>query len=99
MLEYMTVKRMLQFSSRAARWMGIWHLRRSTPLDEVVQGGTGVEYMVEEPQEQMPSFGDHVAGRSLKEAAASRSRSVGLRPVRRRSEPMEPYTEAQRVVV
>ena len=72
--------------------------RRSTPPDEADQDGTAVEYMVVEPQELMLSFGGHAAGPSPGEEAELRSSSEEQEPEHQRSEPMELYTEAQRVV-
>jgi hypothetical protein len=55
--------------------------------------------MAVEPQGLMPSFGDHAAGLSLEKASEPMSRCVKWKPQNRRLEPMEKYTEAQRVLV
>jgi hypothetical protein len=54
--------------------------------------------MVVEPQELMLSFGGHVAGPSPGEEAELRSSSEEQDPEHQRAEPIELYTEAQRVV-
>jgi hypothetical protein len=55
--------------------------------------------MAVEPQGLMPSFGDHAAGLSLEKTSKPMSRCVKWKPQNRRLEPMEKYTEAQRVLV
>lgn len=88
----------LRSSNLVVCWVGIWHLQRSTLLDEAEQDDTAAEYTVEEPQEQMPSVGGHVAEWSLVDVAGWMSHSVEQGSGHRKSEPTELYTEVQRVV-
>lgn len=78
-------------------WVDTWRLRRSKPLGEAELDGTVVECMIVELQEQMLSFEDHVVELNLI-VVGRWSHSVAQESGRRRSEPMEPYTEVQRVV-
>jgi hypothetical protein len=86
-------------NNHAACSVGTWHLRRSTPLGEVGQGGTEVGHMAVERQEQMPSFEDHAAELSFVKPAEKGPCSAEQEPEHQKLEPMEPYIEVQRVVV
>lgn len=78
--------------------MGTWRPRRSTPLDGGVPGGIVSGCTAEEPQEPMPSFGDHVAKLSQAEVGVWMLRSEEQESERQSLVPRVPHTGAQTAV-